>query len=137
MSIDALLDDLEARFATLQVPPPSLSECSVVGFERVHFGKQHFAGFISGTSIWQINPFGTIDQIRLEQGKSVVDGLSVTKRLKPLAGAWLRVFTVGGEHRGFLSYTVSGLLVFHDLAIPVAQIRSIQIHPVDNLLPPK
>lgn len=136
MSIDALLDDLEAKFNTLQKPNYGLTDFSVVGFERVHFGKRHFAGFIAGTSIWQLIPFKSIDQIRLEPGHSVVDGLGVAKRLKPLSGSWLRVATADFEHRGFLGSVDSGLLVFTGLGIPIDSVRSIQVHPVDNLIVP-
>lgn len=136
MSIDALLDDLEARFNSLQNPNDSLTEFSVVGFERVSLGKRHFAGFVAGTSIWQLSTFNSIEQIRLEPGSCVVDGLTIAKRLKPLQGAWLRVATADAEHRGFLRNVNSGLLVFNGLAIPIASVSRVQVHPVDNLLVP-
>ena len=136
MSIDAFLDDLEAKFNSLQKSNYALTDFSVAGFERVHFGKRHFAGFIAGTSIWHLIPFKSFDQIRLEQGHSVVDGLSVAKRLKPLSGSWLRVATADSEHRGFLGSVDSGLLVFNGLAIPIDSVTSIQVHPVDNLIVP-
>ena len=132
MNLDALFDDLEANFASLQVEPDRLCGYTVPGFSRLAWGSDHFAGFVEGADVWQIVAIKNNEPVAMTRGDATLDGLSFKNRAKQLIGLWVRVETANRTVSGRLLAIEGKLLIFQDLCLHVESIQRISLNAVDN-----
>lgn len=132
MNLDALFDDLEANFTSLQVEPDRLGSYNVPGFSRLAWGSDHFAGFVEGADVWQIVAIKNSEPVAMTRGDATLDGLSFKNRAKQLIGLWVRVETANRTVSGRLLAIQGKLLIFQELCLHVDSIQRISLHAVDN-----
>jgi len=132
MNLEALFDDLEANFASLQAEPDRLCSFTVPGFSRLVWGSDHFAGLVESAGIWRIVALANFEPVVLTLGDSTRDGLSLKNRTRALVGLWVRLETSNRNVSGRLLSVQGKLLVFQDFCLHLESIRQISLHAVDN-----
>ena len=132
MNLEALFDDLEAKFVALQTKPFGLGNHGVQGFSKLVWGSDHFAGFVEGTAIWQIVALERHEPVALTAQVTPLDGLSFKARLKQLVGLWVRLETPNQTLAGRLKFIDGKLLVFQDFCVHLRTVKTVSLHAVDN-----
>lgn len=133
MNLEALLDDLEAKYSELQGSPESLSSRKPVGYSRVTFGRDHYSGLALDDDSWHLVPFHGSSIIATEAGNSEVTNLTISRTCQRIIGLWVRVIIERQTIQGRLVSLESHLLLFREFCIPITSIRRIELHAVDNL----
>jgi hypothetical protein len=130
MNLEDILGDIEAGVANQNLRPPSLNEFRPVGFELVTFNRDHFRGFLTGTSNLHLIRYG--QPISLTAGESDVSDETLLQATARLIGCWLRVSSGNNEYHGRLLALEGKLLLFRDKLLPLAGITAIELRAVDN-----
>lgn len=132
MNLDALLDDLEAAFTRLTPNPASLTRRKPIGYGRVVFGKDHFSGLVLEEDCWHLVAFLGSPIIATEPGESNKTAKTIRQVCQGIIGLWLRVELEHEHIQGRLLEVEDRMLIFREFLIPIATIRRIEIHAVDN-----
>ncbi len=130
MNFDALFDDLEATFDRLQPRFNKLCECTPIGLERVDFGIDHFSGFVTNTAVWRLTMF--TQSFRVAPGKSKTSGRKARETIETLTSNWIRIETDTERIQGKLLAVEGKLLIFREFCVPIAAIKTLELHAVDN-----
>lgn len=132
MNIDAVLDDLEATFDQLTSHQGKLIDRKPVGYRRVTFGKDHFSALANNDDSWHLVAFRGNQIIATEPGESSSANTTIKRQAQKLVNLWLRVELDATRFRGRLVSVENRLLVFREFCVPLADIRRIELHAVDN-----
>jgi hypothetical protein len=132
MNIDALLDDLEATFNQLTSEEEKLVDRKPIGYNRVTFGKDHFTGLAATDDSWHLVAYSGNQVIVTEPGESNTSDATINRQAHRLINLWLRVDLGESSFRGRLLSVENRLLVFREVCVPVANLRRIELHAVDN-----
>ncbi len=134
MNFDAILDDLEASFARLNSRAAELTNRKPVGYSRVTFGKDHFSGLLLEANCWHLVAFSGNPPIATEPGEADKTTKSIRQTCTRLIGLWLRVELSDQSVQGRLLEIEDRVLIFREFLVPIACIRRIELHAVDNRL---
>ena len=132
MNLETLIDDLEAAFAQLQPKEPKLSDRVPVGFTKVTFGRDHFAGLVTNDESWQLVPFNGCQVIATASGESELTSKTISQACQRLLNLWVRVKTIDQTVQGRLEKVENRLLIFREFCVPIGSVQRIELHAVDN-----
>lgn len=132
MNFDAILDDLEASFSRLNTRVAELTTRKPVGYSRVTFGKDHFSGLLVEVNCWHLVAYSGNSAIATEPGEAEKTTKSIPQTCTRLIGLWLRVELSDQSIQGRLLEIENRVLIFREFLVPIACIRRIELHAVDN-----
>lgn len=132
MNLDALFDDLEARFERLQQPAAELAGLTVAGLDFVTFAKDHYSGIDTATGHVRIIVYRHSPAAQTIPGESKLSQLKLNQALANLVGLWVNLETTEKNISGRILAVDQGLVLFHEMLVPIATIKSIELRAVEN-----